>query len=183
MPLNPSEAADALRDIARTERRSSSAYGYRLASPHLILWGVVWAAGYGAMSVDPKWSVFWPALSLAGVAGSFLIGWRMRSAGNAAFEWRYAATLVAVFVFIAAIFAIMPPKNDLQISAFFPLLTALLYALVGIWTRGLRMLVAGFAIAALTVAGYFCFPTHFLPWMAVVGGGGLILGGIWLRSV
>lgn len=42
MPLSRNEAADALRDIAQTERRSSSAYGYKETAPFMFLWGVIW---------------------------------------------------------------------------------------------------------------------------------------------
>ena len=38
-------------------------------------------------------------------------------------------------------------------------------------------------IAVLTLIGFFYLPVYFGLWMAVVGGGGLILGGLWLRSV
>jgi hypothetical protein len=41
--------------------------------------------------------------------------------------------------------------------------------------------VTGIALAALTLFGYFEVVTHFDMWMAVVGGGSLILAGIWLR--
>ena len=53
---------------------------------------------------------------------------------------------------------------------------------IGLWTRGWRMLPLGLALIALTTLGYFMLPNHFLYWMAGVGGGGLILGGLWLRS-
>jgi hypothetical protein len=77
----------------------------------------------------------------------------------------------------------MPPRTDAQVSAFFPILVALFYALVGIWVRGTRVLFAGFVVAALTLGGYFLLPQIFPLWMAVVGGGALIVGGFWLRSV
>jgi hypothetical protein len=88
-----------------------------------------------------------------------------------------------VFAFIAAVFVILPPSNDAQISAFFPTVVALFYCLIGIWTRGTRLVFAGIAVAALTLGGYFLLPQYFTLWMAVAGGGALILGGIWLRTV
>jgi hypothetical protein len=45
------------------------------------------------------------------------------------------------------------------------------------------MVLAGVVVAALTLIGFFGLPQYFLLWMAVVGGGALILGGFWLRSV
>ncbi len=181
MSLSPSEANDALRDIRKTEQASSTTYGYRIASPHLILWGVIWMIGYGATWLKPQWWVVWPVLGVAGMAANFWIG-RASRAVRSGFDWRYAATALMVFLFIAAVFAILPPANGLQIGAFVPILVALFYGLIGVWGHSPRMLATGIAIGALTLGGYFWLQPLFLPWMAVVGGGGLVLGGIWLRT-
>jgi hypothetical protein len=183
MPVSQTEAAEALHDISQTERRSSAAYGYRLAAPHLILWGAIWFIGYGAPAVGIESSYLFPALSAVGVIGSFWIGSRSKPEAARKSDWRYWATAVAVFVYIAALFAILPPKDTLQVGAFFPILVALFYALIGIWGRAPRMLIAGVAIAALTLIGFFFLKSWFGALMAVVGGGGLVLGGFWLRSV
>jgi hypothetical protein len=182
MPLSPSEAAETLRDINLTARRSANVYGYQAAAPHLILWGIIWAIGYTGSYVRPGWSSIWIFLVIAGLIGSFWIGIRMKPTG-AGYDWRFGATALAVFLFIFVLFAIMPPQSDGQAGAFFPILVALFYSLVGIWTRGMRMLLTGIALAALTVFGFFILKQYFLLWMAAVGGGGLILGGFWLRSV
>jgi hypothetical protein len=187
MPLSPSEAADALKDLDATERRSSNAYGYHMASPHLILWGFIWLVGYGGLYLDRDWMVWrylWPALSTAGMAGSFFIGWRMKGARRGAgFGWQYAASAVAVAAFVTALFAILPPTRDAQVAAFFPLLVSLAYVLMGIWASALRMTVMGLVIGALTLYGFFYLPAYYLPWLAIVGGGSLILGGLWMRTV
>ncbi|HEY5048040.1 MAG TPA: hypothetical protein VII49_08490 [Rhizomicrobium sp.] len=183
MPMTTNEAAETLRDITRTERRSASAYGYGEASPHLILWGLVWAVGYTFAWLRPQWNWTWLALAVLGSLGSFWIGARARAGKRAGYDWRFGATFAAVFLFIAALFAVMPPHTNNQAGAFFPILVALGYALVGIWARGWRMTLLGAAVAALTLFGFFALPAQFAPWMAVVGGGGLILGGFWLRSV
>jgi len=184
MPITHVEAQEALRDIARTGRASATAHGYQHASPHLIVWGAIWAFGYGLSYSRWQYSgAVWPVLSLIGVAASFWIGWQSRSAQSEHYDWRFAATALAVFAFIAALFAIMPPRTDAQLGAFFPILVALFYAIVGIWTRGTRILLTGMAVAALTLVSYFLLPQYFALLMAGVGGGGLILGGLWLRSV
>ena len=183
MPLTPTEAADALRDIDQMEQRSSTVRGYQKASPYLILWGFIWLIGYSLSYARPQWGIAWAVLSVIGVIGSFVVGMRLRSEGNRGGGWRYGATFLAVFFFITALFAIMPPRQPMQVGAFFPILVALFYSLIGIWSRGQRMLITGVAIAVLTLIGFFYLPAYFMLWMAVVGGGGLILGGIWLRSV
>jgi hypothetical protein len=183
MPISSGEAQAALRDIAHAGRASAVNYGYQHASPHLIVWGIIWALGYGVCYFRPQYGAVWQALLVIGIVASTYIGWRSAPVSAKAYDWRYALTALAVFAFVAALFAVMPPRTDAQISAFFPILVALFYSLVGIWTRGTRILVAGIAVAVLTLVGYFLIAPYFTLWMAVVGGGALILGGFWLRSV
>ena len=181
MPISRDEAASALRDITLTERRSGEAYGYQRGAPHLIVWGVVWAIGYSLTYFQPNWQFTWPVLTVAGAAASFWLGMRARSEPETG--WKYFATLIAIFIFIAALFSVLPPHTGSQIGAFFPLLAALFYAIVGIWANGRRLIMLSALIVALTLIGFFYLPVYFGLWMAVVGGGGLILGGLWLRSV
>lgn len=181
MPITRDEAANALRDITQTERKSGEAYGYQRGAPHLIVWGVVWAIGYGLTYFKPGWQLTWPVLSIAGAVASFWIGSRMRS--DVTTGWRYLATLVAIIIFIAALFSVLPPQNGSQVGAFFPLLVSLFYAIVGIWAGGRRLIVLSALIVVLTLIGFFYLPQYFALWMAVVGGGGLVVGGLWLRSV
>jgi hypothetical protein len=182
MPISPQEAADALKDITRTERRTVSAMGYQMAWPHLMIWGVIWTIGYGAMALGVTWDGLWGVLSLIGTVGSFAVGYGMSHKRDKPFDGRYLATFLAIFAFVTALFLILPPKSDAQFGAFFPILVALYYALIGIWTRGLRMLILGALLAVLTLAAFLYFRQHFMPIMTFVGGGGLILGGLWLRS-
>jgi hypothetical protein len=183
MPLSPDEATRTLKDIAQTERRSASAYGNHVSSPHLIMWGLIWMAMYGGFYLYPRYpQIFW-ALSLAGIAGSFLIGARYKNASSIQYRSRFALTFVAIFAFITAFFAIFQPFHGMQAAAFFPLLVALAYALSGIWTPNTRIGVVGVAIGVLTVVGYFYLQEYYLLWLAFVGGGALILGGLWMRSV
>lgn len=181
MPLSRTEAESALTAISKTEQTSKTAFGYEKASPHLILWGVVWMIGYGATYVRPGWSSVWVVLAPIGSLISLWIGSRTHSRERKGHGARATATILAVFAFITATAFIMRPTSGAQVAAFIPMVVALFYSLFGIWTRGVRMLIAGLGVAALTLGGYFWLPHIFLLWMAVVGGGGLILGGLWLR--
>lgn len=183
MTLSRDEAANSLRDIAAAEHRSSTAYGYRRGAPFLILWGVIWLIGYGEPWLfPPGWRWLWPSLVAIGTLGSFAIGRFIRPAGQAARDERFALTFVAVFAFVWAQMAIFHPSDPAQIAAYFPILVALHYVLIGIWSRGHRMTLLGLFVAGLTLGCYFWLTQYLLPLMAVVGGGGLILGGLWLRT-
>ncbi|MGH9687920.1 MAG: hypothetical protein ACRD5K_12600 [Candidatus Acidiferrales bacterium] len=182
MNMRPEEAAHALLDIERAERHSSAAYHYRKASSHLILWGGIWILGYSAAYVWPRGWLIWFALVPIGIAGGFLFR-RREGAMTARGAWRYGATVVGAFLFIWAVLAILPPRSDAQVAALIPLLVAVCYVMLGVWRGGNRLALLGVAVGALTVGGYFWLPQYFLIWMAGVGGGALILGGLWLRRV
>jgi len=185
MPLSPDQAADTLRDIARAERRSFSAYGYQSAAPYLILWGIIWIIGYSAADIRPVYAGdTWLALLVIGFIASGVIGHRAgRRAGNkgAAVGLRITATWIVMLAFFAAIFTIMAPVTGDQIGAFFPLFFGTVYVVMGIW-MGLRFVLVGAAIVALTMFGFFFIHPHFSLWLAAVGGGALLLGGLWLRK-
>jgi hypothetical protein len=179
MALSSQDASAALRDIEDAEARSSMLRDYRNASPHLISWGVLWMVGYGLNDVFPMhggaiWSVVVPVGLIADLAAM-----RGRSGESA---WRQFAAIAAVSAFVIALVLVMAPVSGRQIATVIPLFVALLYVLRGIWV-GPRYVVAGLVIAALTLAGFWFIGRYFSLYMAVVGGGALILGGLWLRRV
>lgn len=182
MTVPPREAADTLRAIQRAQQHSAAAYHYQKAAPHLLLWGVIWIVGYAATYAGPRGSLAWPPLIVLGVIGDLWISRRSAAqSGKSNFTWRYAATMVAVFLFFGSWTAIVPPANGLQLSALFPILIGFCYVILGVWTHAARIALLGLALGALTLAGFFWLPGVFLLWMAGVGGGALILGGLWLR--
>jgi hypothetical protein len=75
---------------------------------------------------------------------------------------------------------ILGPFKGRQLDAFWPLLFTLGYVLAGIWV-GRFFIFCGLVIALLTVTGFWWAGPWFQLWMAVVNGGALILGGLWLR--
>jgi len=191
MSLTPDQASDSLKEIERTGRRSAQALQYANASPGFILWGVIWMIGYAGSDLLPPYlgwrsvNWLWFGLTIIGVSLGFAIGRRQRRAAlmtGPSASLRWGATFLALWAFVMATFAVLRPVNPIATGAFIPLVIATIYAVFGIW-GGLRFLYAGIAVATLTLAGYFWLPQHFLLWMAVVGGGALVLAGLWLRTV
>ena len=181
MSLSRDEAENSLRDINRATRLSFEAYGYKSAAPFLILWGALWAIGYGVTDLWPAKSGWtWLGVVVFGFVASALLGARAGNGSKPRFSWRIAATALVVCAFISATFAILGPINGAQVGAFIPLLIALVYSVMGIW-MGFRFLIAGLLVGALTLGGYFYLHEHFALWMACVGGGTLIATGLWLR--
>jgi hypothetical protein len=180
--ISPEQAADALQQAAAAEKRSSQAYRYQRFAPYLFLWGAVWIVGYGASDLVPHWSRWmWAGLILAALAISMAIG-RSANPSRSKNNWRYALFFAVVWAFFASTYAVMGPLRGIQQGAFPPLVVAFLYILLGLWT-GPRLVIAGLAVGILTLGGFFYLPQHFLLWEGFVGGGALILAGLWFRRV
>jgi hypothetical protein len=69
-----------------------------------------------------------------------------------------------------------------QISTFWPVYFMMMYSIAGLWF-GYAFIGIGLLVSALTLIGYFYAGNAFDLWMAFVNGGGLILGGLWMRRV
>lgn len=181
--LSRDEAAATLKDIQKTQGRSFQAYGYQSAAPFLVLWGFIWLVGYGASDLLPRTAnIVWPGLLVIGFIASWALGRRgQTNTGSAAQGLRIMAMWLVAAVYLSAVVAVMKPTSSDQIGALIPLLIALVYGVMGIW-MGMRFLIAGAAIAALTLGGFFLLRDHFGLWMAFVGGGTLIATGFWLKK-
>ncbi|HMH64186.1 MAG TPA: hypothetical protein VK515_01290 [Rhizomicrobium sp.] len=182
--INPQEAADALKQADAAERRSARAYVYQRFAPYLLLWGLIWVAGYGATDLVPRVAGWiWLGLVLVALSVSMAIGRRAEPGRlGPKSNWRYSLFFVAVWAFFASTYAVMAPVSGMQQGAFPPLVVAFIYILLGLWT-GPRLVIAGLVVGALTLGGFFYLPQHFLLWEGFVGGGALILAGLWFRRV
>lgn len=182
MPVSSSEARQALDDIARIERRSFTAHGYKSAAPQLILWGVLWFLGYGATYLFVRQAGWvWLTVAVAGALCSTWIGMTGKPAHLPRFSWRIFFTWLVSLGAISSVFAIFAPISGTQVGTLFPLIAGWAYVFLGIWL-GPRFAIAGLLIVALTLFGFFRLsPEQFILWMACVGSITLIGTGLWLR--
>jgi len=146
----------------------------------------VWLLGYGAEALIPRahpaWAWlgwWWMGLSLAGAVASIVVGHsqNVRRPGR---SWRISMLFMIIWIFTLALFAVLHPGSDLQVGAYFPLLFAAIYAAIGLW-MGLRYILVGIFMAASTLGAFFFLREYFFHWMALVGGGSLLLTGFWMR--
>jgi hypothetical protein len=174
------DASAALHEVEQAENRSNLLRGYQIASPHLIIWGVIWAVGYTLSYLMPPWTnIVWLTVVPLGVAGDILVSRGSASGGKRAVAMLQLGTIFMVL--FGGTIAVMQPHDPRQIAAFVPLLVAAGYGIIGVLGSP-RMLIIASLVAALTLVGFFAVGAMFLPWMAVVGGGGLVIGGLWLRQ-
>lgn len=188
MSISPADAQSALRDVDATQARVHTAIAYHHAAPHLILWGVIWVIGYVAsgFASGPQTGWIWLVLVIVGALGSFGLGMRSsRSAGAGAGARHTAVTApiaaAMIFVFFLATYSVFGPSEPAAYLLFPALVTGLIYTVLGM-VKMHRMMWIGAAIMLLSYAGYLFFAPYLAFWIAAVGGGGLIVSGLWLRS-
>lgn len=186
MSLSSEEAAKSLSQAESARRRSSELYFYHRSSPHLILWGVIWVLGYGGTGLFPFYSGYiWDVLVVIGVTSGVIIGRCSRVEGSTAGPkaWRLAALALIIIFFVSATYRIMEPHLARQFCAYPALITGTAYMAVGLWS-GIRYVIAGAVVVALTLIGFYSLDPHwYFFWMAAVGGGSMVLAGLWFRTV
>jgi len=186
--IDRNEAAQALRSVDMVRSRTITAGAYSAASPHLLLAGLVWIAGYVATGLThpTQWPLFWIPLAILCLVGSFVISVRSRRADpvDPAARIRYAARglwlSAAMIVFIESTYLLFRPAELTAYFVFPALLMGLVYAVIGAFGMP-RFIWIGAGIFAVTIAGLLIAPASILFWVAAAGGGGLVLGGLWLR--
>lgn len=188
MTISEAEAASALIDIEHVRMRTTSAVGYERASPHLIVWGLVWLLGYLACGVLPAtlWGLAWLPLVTLGTAASIWVGVRASKRGRSLPQKRslgqalLATISITAFLYcVAAVTGPILPESYMVLPA---LILGLAYTLVGLATLP-RLAWIGAVIFICTMAGYWLARPNLSYWVAITGGGGLIVGGFWLRRV
>jgi hypothetical protein len=183
MKLDTLEARKALADIDDIVRRVRQSQIYDLSSRIMIWWGVMVLVGNLANWVVPRQGGhIWIAVNVLGVVGTAVLSTAgHRRARIHSFDLRVAAAFVLYFAFGLLCSVVLGHFGWREMATFWPVYTMLFYVLAGLWF-GRAFVAIGLGITALTLIGYFfVVGDAFMLWMAVVNGGGLILGGLWMR--
>jgi hypothetical protein len=181
--IDSREASAALADIDDIVGRVRQSRIYNLASQMMIMWGVLVFAGYLVTYLVPRYAFYgWTAVYVVGIAGWALLSTAIQSqSGVRTFGVKFLLAFAMLFAF--GIFCCMLGQfGPRQISTFWPVYFMMMYSIAGLWF-GYAFIGIGLLVSALTLIGYFYAGNAFDLWMAFVNGGGLILGGLWMRRV
>ncbi|MEO6368592.1 MAG: hypothetical protein ABIP38_11450 [Steroidobacteraceae bacterium] len=192
MTLSPQDASASLDEIDFADRRVRQYKGYREASPFLLLWGFIWLIANAVTGLAPAYAgrtwfaavVIGSSLSLALVVMQSIRSSRSNRYSDAQRARRgrsVAMIAITFFSFFPAVLTVLSPLNAMQGNAFISLFWAFAYMMSGAWL-GVRMFVAGLVTAIAILSGYLFLKDFYFLWMAFVGGGSLILAGLWLRK-
>ena len=180
--IDSQQASEALADINEMTRRVRQSRIYNLASLMLVMWGALVFTGYLGSFLLPRYAgYFWAALNLAGIAGSFAISAvGYPKTGIRTFDVRMLIAFLLFFAFGFLCTSVLGQFTPRQMGAFWPIYFMLLYIIAGLW-MGHAFVAIGLGISGLALVGYFFIGDWFDLWMAFVDGGGLMLGGLWMR--
>ena len=183
--IDSKEAAEALADIDDIVQRVKQSQLYELASLAAVWWGILVFAGNLVTWLWPIYAVYaWVAVDVVGVVG--LVALRVLNPPHQPHGRGFDVKLLLVFALFFAFgylcTNVVGHFGPRQLGTFWPLYFMLFYMLAGLWF-GYAFVAIGLGISALTLIGYFCIGEAFPLWMAFVNGGGLILGGLWMRRI
>ncbi len=180
--IDADEAAGALRRIAETEQRTREAVYYAGGSTILVLWGITWVVGYTITCFSRRQANLARAINALAASGMMLLGYARSRARPA--RWDRRATYAFLIVLAFGLFTewLLGNGRWREISLFWPVLAMTGYIITGLWL-GRFYVLCGSVVILLSLAGYFSSGPWFSLWMAILGGGSLILGGLWQRRV
>src|SRR3954471_11328531 len=182
--IDSKQATYALADIDDPVRRLRQSLIYRFTSTIMLMWGVLVFAGNISGWLWPRYGLyFWIAVYVLATASLFAISARSYAQSRIrTFDRRYLLTFLFIISFgiFCCVFGQFSPRQQ---STFWPVYIMMFYMIAGAWF-GYAFIVIGASIIALTLIGYVYIPgPPFLLWMAVVNGGGLVVGGLWMRRI
>jgi hypothetical protein len=180
--IDSKQAADALSDIDDIVRRVRQSLIYDTASQLMMLWGALVFAGNLVTYLTPRYADYaWILVYVGGVAGSAAVSVVNRAkSGVRSFDLRIFAAYLMFFAFGFFCVNVLGHFTPRQLGTFWPIYFMLMYCMAGLWF-GYAFIAIGLAVTALTLIGYYFIGAAFPLWMAFVNGGGLILGGLWMR--
>lgn len=194
MNISKQEANEALGQIEDAISQTRRAIGQGTSSALLILWGVIWMLGYSASQFAPRMAhSFWPCLVVSGTVASWICGARSQRCMQSHNGTRIGLFWLVLFAYAGLWFLLLHSENRAgrlgfdfgtatgqQIGAFFATVPMFAYVVGGLWL-GRFFIWLGATVTLMTLIGYSLAPDWFCLWMAITGGGSLIVAGLYIR--
>jgi len=180
------EALAAIQKMMQKTRRSIASSGAHIS---LIITGIVWLIGFTCNQFlpDEMLPYVWIPVSILGSILATVLGIRMgkrvRSPSAAAIGKRIGFIWLLLSVYCIAAIAVTWPLEENQLVAL-----VVMFVMVGWLVMGLQLstfsvwIWQGLVVIALVLVGYFLLPDFFYLWIAILGGGGMIASGLYIRS-
>ena len=177
MNISKQEAQESLAEIENVILQTRKEIARSGASYSLILWGVIWVLGFSGSQFFPHISGWlWLALVFIG----FVVMWILTK--KSAFLHPTSRRVHLGWLILVAymmFWNILLHADEREGLAFCSTVCMCGYVICGLWL-GRFLVWLGLIVTALTVVGFFLLPVWFPLWMAITGGGSLILSGLFI---
>ncbi len=187
MNITPTEAEQALEAIQVMVRKTQKAISQSGAYYFLIVWGFVWLFGFLSSHFvrGPAVGYIWAGLDILGGLLSAILGIRLgqkvRSPSGLASGKRIGWFWLLLFAYCFSLIMVIQPVDSKQLA-----MVIIIFVMIGWIAMGLLLSVTsiwwGVGITVLALLGYYLLPDFFYIIMAVLGGGGMIGLGLYIRS-
>ncbi|NIM96005.1 MAG: hypothetical protein GTO18_20080 [Anaerolineales bacterium] len=181
MDVSRSEAQEALEAVQQVMAQTRRELGRGSFPYYMILWGVIWFLGYLASYFiqTEVLAYIWAGLGIVGVGVSIYLGIREGSRVRSPLGRRHAYLWLAIIIYSMVILVVANPEGPEQASTLFVLAFMFGYVALGLFVEPAALWV-GLAVSAATLVGYYLLLPYYALWMAFLGGGTLIMSGIYV---
>jgi hypothetical protein len=187
--ITPAEARESLADIDFTARQMRQTLAASQFSSHLMTWGLVWIAGFGSSYLlSHGIGLVWMVLVSLGIACSLGLGIAeqrrpvVQRAQGRKLGLQILLFWTAIIAYAEALGWLLPLPTMGARQVVIVTIVMLGYVVLGIWLRSSILSLIGLGVTLATFAGWhWLLPRDFMLWMAVFGGGGLFLPGLYVQ--
>lgn len=181
MNITREDAQASLGMIEETMDRTVRHLQFKGASQLLVVWGLIWIVGFLGTQYYPRIDEWiWLVVDVIGVGLTTVICnktfGQVRSEAGARIGWFWGALFVYAYLYMA----ILGPLDGTQVAAFIAAHVMFAYVVMGLWLKVNGMIWLGGAITFMVAIGYFALHPYFGLWMAITGGGTLLLSGLYM---
>jgi hypothetical protein len=181
MNITREEAQASLGMIEETRDRTVRQLQYRGASQLLVIWGLVWIVGFLGTQYYPRVDEWiWLVVDVIGIALTAVICTKtfgqVRSEAGSRIGWFWGVLFVYAYLYMG----ILGPVDGTQVAAFIATHVMFAYVVMGLWLKSNAMIWLGGSITVMTAIGFFALQPYFGLWMAVTGGGVLLVSGLYM---
>ena len=192
MNVSTEEANESLSVVEVTNEQMYKAVASaqaRYSSDLLVLWGLIWLAGFALAQFHRERAVY----SLAGLAAGALVTtvlwiWRrgpkravVRSDASRKTFRRVFWFWVILNPYAFAWILLLAPLDALQVFAFMCTLAMFGFSVLGLWFNSPFVVVLGLMVTVAVVLGYLLSPAWLYSLVALVGGGAMLATGLYMR--
>jgi hypothetical protein len=179
--MDPEEARQSLELVRQAAAQTRQAVSRSGTGQLFIIWGTVWLLGFlGTELLGNASGYLWLVLDILAGAATVIVAVRSARRFRSSFGWRVGMWWVLLMAYGGIMLWTAWPVTGSRYLVFVTLLVSFGYVTLGLWFSP-PLLYAGLGITALALLGWLLVPAYLSYLISLLGGGGMIALGVYLR--